>query len=101
MNLGAAFTLCREMGKYWIKNGINGSLINTASLASFQGEVRMSGYAVSKGGIAMLTKALSNEWATHGIRVNAIAPGYVRQSVFKIIYTEFVRIWLYCDRYER
>ncbi|CRG82730.1 2-deoxy-D-gluconate 3-dehydrogenase [Talaromyces islandicus] len=77
VNLGATFTLCRETGKYWIKNGIKGSLINTASLASFQGGVRMSGYAVSKGGIAMLTKALSNEWATHGIRVNAIAPGYI------------------------
>ena len=65
----------REVGKKWIEDGIPGRIINVASLASFQGGVRMAGYAASKGGIAMLTKALSNEWAKHGIRVNAIAPG--------------------------
>lgn len=75
VNMGATFTLCREIGKYWITNGIKGAIINTASLASFQGGVNMAGYAVSKGGVAMLTKALSNEWAMHGIRVNALAPG--------------------------
>lgn len=38
----------------------------------------MAAYASSKGAVAQLTKALSNEWAIHGIRVNAIAPGYVK-----------------------
>jgi len=76
-NLGAPFTLCREVGRFWIENGIKGRIINLGSLACFQGGVNMSGYAVSKGGIAMLTKALSNEWASKGIRANVIAPGYI------------------------
>lgn len=74
-NLSATFTLCRDTGKYWLENNIQGSIINVASIASFQGGVNMAAYAASKGGVVQLTKALSNEWAVHGIRVNAIAPG--------------------------
>ncbi|WPH01667.1 Hypothetical protein R9X50_00451800 [Acrodontium crateriforme] len=77
VNIATPFVLCREVGKYWIANQISGRIINVASLASFQGGINMAGYAVSKGGIAMLTKSLSNEWAAHGVRVNAIAPGYI------------------------
>ena len=75
VNLNATFVLCRDMGKYWIDNNMPGKIINTASLASFIGSVRIVGYAMSKGGVAQLTKALSNEWASKGINVNAIAPG--------------------------
>ncbi|KAK4692179.1 hypothetical protein P7C71_g4977, partial [Lecanoromycetidae sp. Uapishka_2] len=57
--------------------GRRGSIINVASLLSFQGGLTVPAYAASKGGVAQLTKALSNEWASHGISVNAIAPGYV------------------------
>lgn len=74
-NLKATFKLCKDTGKYWIDNGIKGCIINTASLASFQGGINMVAYAASKGGVNMLTKALSNEWAGKGIRVNAVAPG--------------------------
>lgn len=58
-------------------NGYRGSIINVASLLSFQGGITVPAYAASKGGIAQLTKALSNEWAGKGINVNAIAPGYI------------------------
>ncbi|KAJ9494183.1 hypothetical protein H2202_010372 [Exophiala xenobiotica] len=58
-----------------------GSIINVASLVSFQGGLTVPAYASAKGGIAQLTKALSNEWAGHGINVNAIAPGYVRTDM--------------------
>lgn len=75
VNMNSPFSICREVGKRWIADQTPGRIINVSSLASFQGGVRMAGYSVSKGGIAMLTKALSNEWAKHGIRVNAIAPG--------------------------
>lgn len=55
----------------------SGKVIFTASLLSFQGGVNVSGYTASKSAIAGLTKALSNEWAPHGVTVNAIAPGYI------------------------
>ncbi len=58
-------------------SGKRGSIINVASLLSFQGGITVPAYAASKGGVAQLTKALSNEWADQGISVNAIAPGYV------------------------
>ena len=48
-----------------------------ASLLTFQGGITVPAYAASKGGVGQLTKALSNEWASKGINVNAIAPGYI------------------------
>ena len=54
-----------------------GKIINIASMQSFLGGITIPAYAASKGGIAQLTKALSNDWASKGIRVNAIAPGYM------------------------
>ncbi len=54
-----------------------GTIINIASLLSFQGGLTVPAYAASKGGLLQLTKALSNEWAGKGVTVNAIAPGYV------------------------
>lgn len=58
-----------------------GSIINVASLVSFQGGLTVPAYASAKGGVAQLTKALSNEWASHGINVNAIAPGYIQTDM--------------------
>jgi len=55
----------------------SGKIINIASLLSFQGGIIVPAYAASKGAVAQVTKALANEWAAHGINVNAIAPGYM------------------------
>ena len=77
VNLSSAFRLCRAAGRHMIDRGRRGKIINVASLLSFQGGITVPGYAAAKGGIVQLTKALANEWASHGINVNAIAPGYM------------------------
>jgi 2-deoxy-D-gluconate 3-dehydrogenase len=77
VNLNAVFRLCREAGRLMLERG-SGKIINIASLLSFQGGILVPAYAASKGGVAQLTKALANEWASKGVNVNAIAPGYFR-----------------------
>ncbi len=76
VNLRAPFVLAREFGRDMVQRG-SGKIIFIASLLSFQGGITVPGYAASKGGVAQLTKALSNEWAGKGVCVNAIAPGYI------------------------
>ncbi|BCM92043.1 2-dehydro-3-deoxy-D-gluconate 5-dehydrogenase [Abditibacteriota bacterium] len=76
VNLSSQFILSREIGKDMVARG-SGKIIFTASLLTFQGGINVPGYAASKGGIGQLTMALSNEWASRGVNVNAIAPGYI------------------------
>lgn len=76
VNLSSQFVLSREIGAAMVARG-SGKIIFTASLLTFQGGITVPGYAASKGGIGQLTKALANEWASSGVNVNAIAPGYV------------------------
>ncbi|MGQ1798913.1 SDR family NAD(P)-dependent oxidoreductase [Kocuria oceani] len=76
VNLSSQFVLTREVGRAMLARG-SGKVIFTASLLSFQGGINVPGYTASKSGIAGLTRALSNEWAAHGVTVNAIAPGYI------------------------
>jgi 2-deoxy-D-gluconate 3-dehydrogenase len=79
VNLSAVFRMCRAAGRHMLAQG-RGKIVNVASLLAFQGGILVPAYAASKGGVAQLTKALSNEWAGKGINVNAIAPGYVRTA---------------------
>ena len=76
VNLNSIFRLCQNAGRHMLKQG-SGKIVNVASVLSFQGGVFVPAYAAAKGGVAQLTKALANEWASHGINVNAIAPGYM------------------------
>lgn len=76
INLDAQFILSREMGKKMVERG-SGKIIFTCSLLSFQGGINVPGYAASKGALASLVKALANEWASKGVNVNGIAPGYI------------------------
>jgi 2-deoxy-D-gluconate 3-dehydrogenase len=76
-NLTSVFRLARAAGRFMLSSGRGGKIINVASILSFQGGITVPAYAAAKGGLAQLTKALSNEWAAKGINVNAIAPGYM------------------------
>lgn len=76
INLTAAFSLCQLAGELMLRQG-RGKIINIASLLSYFGGYTIPAYAASKGGIVQVTKALANEWAAHGVNVNAVAPGYM------------------------
>ena len=76
VNLDSVFHLSQAAGRVMIANGW-GRIINVASMLSFQGGILVPGYTASKHAVAGLTKALANEWATSGVTVNAIAPGYM------------------------
>lgn len=76
INLNSVFLFCQEAGKVMLPKGY-GKIINVASMASWFGGQTVPAYAASKGGVAQLTKELSNDWSGRGICVNAIAPGYM------------------------
>ncbi len=76
VNLNAQFILTREIGKRMVQEGF-GKIVFTCSLLSFQGGINVPGYAASKGAVASLLKAFANEWASKGITVNGVAPGYI------------------------
>jgi 2-deoxy-D-gluconate 3-dehydrogenase len=75
-NLKSVFFLCQAAARHMIPNG-GGKIINIASMLTFQGGIRVPSYTASKSGVGGLTKLLANEWASKGITVNAIAPGYI------------------------
>ncbi len=76
VNLTAQFILTREIGKDMAERGY-GKIVFIASLLSFQGGILVPGYAASKAGVRQLAMAFANEWAEHGVNINAIAPGYI------------------------
>jgi len=76
VNLHALFRLCQDAARDMLPRR-HGKIINVASLMSFEGGILVSPYAASKGAVGSLTKALANEWAPHGINVNAVVPGYM------------------------
>ncbi|MFD0620440.1 2-dehydro-3-deoxy-D-gluconate 5-dehydrogenase KduD [Paenibacillus sp. GCM10027629] len=76
LNLNTVFYLCQQVGRHMIERG-SGKIINIASMLTFQGGINVPGYTASKHAVAGVTKALANEWASKGVQVNAIAPGYM------------------------
>lgn len=76
IDLSAQFALTQLLARPMLARG-SGKVVFTASMLSFQGGINVPGYAAAKSGIAGLTRALANEWAAHGVNVNAIAPGYI------------------------
>lgn len=97
VNLSAQFILTREFGKEMVLNGY-GKIVFIASLLSFQGGITVPGYAASKGGVKQLTMAFANEWASKGVTVNAIAPGYIATANTKALREDEVRNKSILDR---
>ena len=91
INLTSMFRLSRAAATHMIDRREGGKIINVASLLSFQGGINVPGYAAAKGGVAQLTRALANEWAPHGINVNAIAPGYMKTDNTRALQDDPVR----------
>ena len=90
IDLTAVFRLAQLAGKHMLAQG-SGKIINIASLLSFQGGITVPAYAAAKGAVAQLTKALANEWASKGVNVNAIAPGYMETDVTAELRADQVR----------
>ena len=76
INLRSVFFLSQAAARVMVAHG-SGKIINIASMLSFQGGILVPSYTAAKSGVAGITRALANEWAKHGLNVNAIAPGYM------------------------
>jgi NAD(P)-dependent dehydrogenase (short-subunit alcohol dehydrogenase family) len=82
LNLNAYFVLSQEVGRGMLERG-SGAIINVSSMNGSVPFPERLAYCVSKAGVNMMTKVMAIEWAARGVRVNAIAPGYVE--------TDFIR----------
>jgi 2-deoxy-D-gluconate 3-dehydrogenase len=76
VDLDAVFHLCQAAGRVMLGRR-HGKIVNVASMLSYQGGIRVPSYTAAKHAVVGLTRALANEWASDGVNVNAIAPGYI------------------------
>ena len=91
VNLKRAFFLSQAFARHLRADQRGGKIINIASMLSFQGGIRVASYTASKSGLLGLTRLLANEWAAHGIHVNAIAPGYFATNNTQALQADPVR----------
>jgi len=77
INSKTVFFFSQAVARQFITQKTGGKIINIASMLSFQGGIRVPSYTSSKSAVMGMTRAMANEWAKHGINVNAIAPGYM------------------------
>jgi len=97
INSKTVFFFCQAAAKDMMKRKY-GKIINISSLLAFQGGILVPSYAASKGAVAQVTKSLANEWASRGITVNAIAPGYMATNNTKPLREDAARAKSILDR---
>ena len=97
VQLRSVFMLCQAFGTRMLDRSY-GKIINLASLVSYSGGLTVPAYAAAKGGVAQLTKALANEWASRGVNVNAIVPGYMATEMNTALMQDPVRSAQIMDR---
>lgn len=77
LNIKSLFFIAQAAARQFIQQSRGGKIINIASMLSYQGGIRVPSYTASKSAVMGITRLLANEWAQHGINVNALAPGYM------------------------
>ncbi len=77
INQKTVFFFSQAAARQYVKQGQGGKIINIASMLSYQGGIRVPSYTASKSAVKGITMSMANEWASKGINVNAIAPGYM------------------------
>ncbi len=98
VNLDSVFFLSQAVAKVMAKRGQGGKIINTASMLSFQGGIRIPSYTAAKSGVMGLTRIMANELAKYNINVNAIAPGYMATELTSALQNDPVRNKTILDR---
>ena len=86
-DLSGPFFLAQSLGRQMVQRR-RGRIIFTASLLSFQGGINVISYAAAKSGLLGMTRAFANEWAPHGVNVNAVVPGYIATDVTAVLRTD-------------
>ena len=88
VNMTGPFLLSQKVARHMIHQKIKGSIVNTSSLIAVFGGLNVPGYAATKGGITQLTKSMCNDLSKHGIRVNAIGPGWVKTEMTQALWKD-------------